>query len=329
MENIDNLNNLASDIQNMNISEEDKRKIQENLLNLKNEKINLMITGATGVGKSSTINALFGKEVAKVGVTVDPETMTISKYDFKNLVIWDTPGFGDGIEQDRKHAVNIARKLQEKDANGDLLIDLVLVILDGSSKDLGTSYELIRKVIVHNLGQDKENRILVAINQCDMAMKGRYWDEENNRPEPRLVEFLEAKVNAVRERIYEGTGVNTSPIYYSAGFKEEGMPQAQPYNLSKLLYYLVKYTPVRKRFSYVDHINEDPRVWQDDDKREDYKEETEKSFWETAKEYALKGLEFVNKHKETIIELITLATTQGKMGKFGKTVKKILKVFAK
>jgi predicted GTPase len=326
MENNDYLNNLSSDIQNMNISEEDKKKIQENLLNLKKEKINLMITGATGCGKSSTINALFGEEVAKVG-SIDPETMTIAKYDLNNLVIWDTPGLGDGIEKDRQHAVNIARKLQEKDANGDLLIDLVLVILDGSSRDLGTSYELIRNVIIPNLGPEKESRILVAINQCDMAMKGRYWDEENNKPEPRLVEFLEAKANSVRERILEGTGINTSPIYYSAGFKEEGMPQVQPYNLSKLLYYLVKYTPVRKRLSYIDHINEDPRVWEDDDKIKDYKVETEKGFWETAKEYALKGLKFVNEHKEEIINFIIAVASRGKGGKFGKTVKKILKFF--
>lgn len=52
MDNNDYLNNLSADIQNMNISEEDKKKIQENLLNLKIEKINLMITGATGCGKS-------------------------------------------------------------------------------------------------------------------------------------------------------------------------------------------------------------------------------------------------------------------------------------
>ena len=43
-------------------------------------------------------------------------------------------------------------KLYEKDENGNLLIDLVLVILDGGSRDLGTSYELINNVIIPNLG---------------------------------------------------------------------------------------------------------------------------------------------------------------------------------
>ena len=35
--------------------------------------------GESGEGKSSTVNALFNMDVAKVGVGVDPETMAITK----------------------------------------------------------------------------------------------------------------------------------------------------------------------------------------------------------------------------------------------------------
>ena len=161
---------METDIMNANIPEAERTKLMKNLLQLKKQKINLMITGATGSGKSSTINALFNTEVAKVGVGVDPETMDITKYDLDNLVLWDSPGLGDGKEADNRHANNIINKLDETDENGNLLIDLVLVILDGSTRDLGTSYELINRVIIPNLGKNKENRILVAINQADVAM---------------------------------------------------------------------------------------------------------------------------------------------------------------
>lgn len=315
---------FAEQVQNMNISEEDKRIIHENLLKIKGEKINLMITGATGVGKSSTINALFGEEVAKVGVSVDPETMTISKYELKNLVIWDTPGLGDSVEKDKVHAQNIIKKLRETDRNGNLLIDLVLVILEGGSRDMGTSRELIRSVIMPNLGPSKENRILVAINQADQAMKGHYWNEEENRPEPKLEAFLEDKVESVKKRIYEDTGVNITPIYYSAGFKEEDLPQIKPYNLSKLLYYIVKYTPLRKRLSIIENINEDTTVWSADDGKDNYKEKTEKSFWETAKEYVVKGTKFLKEWGPIIIS--TLPKTS-KIAKVGKTIIKFLKKF--
>lgn len=146
-----------------------------------------MITGATGCGKSSTINAMFDTEVAKVGVGVDPETMEIEKYELDNLVLWDTPGLGDGKEADNRHAKNIIKKLSEVDENGDALIDLVLVILDGGTRDLGTSYELISSVIIPNLGKEKGNRILEAINQADMAMKGRNWNYDKYVPNQQLV----------------------------------------------------------------------------------------------------------------------------------------------
>lgn len=272
---------MERDIMSDNIPDEERNKLMKNLLYLKDKKINLMVTGATGCGKSSTINALFETEVAKVGVGVDPETMEIEKYELDNLILWDSPGLGDGKEADNRNAKNIINKLNEHDKGGNLLIDLVLVILDGSSRDLGTSYELINQVIIPNLGDNKENRILVAINQADVAMKGRYWNYEKNRPEPSLVKFLDEKVESVKRRIKEGTGIEITPIYYSAGYKEEGMPQGKPYNLSKLFYYIIKYTPKEKRLAYVDNINRNKEVWKDNDELKDYTEGIMGSFQET------------------------------------------------
>ena len=162
---------MNDSIMSADIPDEEKSKLQRNLLHLREQKINLMVTGATGCGKSSTINALFNTEKAKVGVGVDPETMEISRYELDNLILWDTPGLGDGVAADERHAKNIIKKLRELDENGNYLIDLVLVILDGSSRDLGTSYHLINNVIIPNLGEEKNSRLLVAINQCDMAKK--------------------------------------------------------------------------------------------------------------------------------------------------------------
>lgn len=280
---------MENDIINAKIDEVEKNKLLKNVMRMKEQKINIMITGATGCGKSSTINALFDTEVAKVGVGVDPETMEIEKYELDNLILWDTPGLGDGKEADNCHAKNIIKKLAEVDNKGNALIDLVLVILDGSSRDLGTSYELINNVIIPNLGEDKENRILVAINQADMAMKGRNWDFNENKPNDKLKEFLEEKVRSVKNRIYEGTGVSVEPIYYSAGYKEEGEVQNRPYNLSKLLYYIVKATPANKRVVYVDNINSDESMWKDDDELLDYGKETRQSVFDSIVEGASEG----------------------------------------
>lgn len=126
---------MENDIMKADINEETKNKMLKNVMRLKEKKVNIMITGATGCGKSSTINAMFDTEVARVGVGVDPETMEIEKYELDNLILWDTPGLGDGKEADNRHAKNIIKKLAEVDEEGNALIDLVLVILDGGTNE--------------------------------------------------------------------------------------------------------------------------------------------------------------------------------------------------
>jgi predicted GTPase len=265
----------------------DKNQLFSRLKEIKNSKINILITGATGSGKSSTINALFNMTKAKVGQGAEPETMGIHRYELSNIVLFDSPGLGDGIQADELHAYNIIEKLHQKDKSGELLIDLVLVILDGSSRDLGTSFELINKVIVPNLGEDQD-RLLVAINQADMAMKGRGWNFEKNCPDPVLSSFLEQKVASTKQRIYESTGLEIDPIYFSAGYKD-GEEQTAPFNLSKLLLYIIKNLKSKKRIAILQDLNNDKTVWKNDDGQKHYKKEIESSLWQSICDGAANG----------------------------------------
>jgi len=288
MQNKNIFKDMEDDINSSKLDEITKKKLFENILKIKEQKVNLMITGATGCGKSSTINAMFNTEIAEVGMGVDPETMKIQKYELENLILWDSPGLGDGKEKDIQHSKGIIKKLNELDKDGNPLIDLVLVILDGSTRDLGTSYELINQVIIPNLGKAMEGRILIAINQADMAMKGRYWDYDNNEPEQKLVNFLEEKVKSVKKRVKEATGVDVEPIYYSAGYKD-GDEEQKPWNLSKLLYFIVKNTPAKKRLSYADNISDKKEMWENDDGLKNYTKEVQQSFIETIVETSKEG----------------------------------------
>jgi predicted GTPase len=172
-----------------------------------------MLTGSTGAGKSSTINALFNMDVAKVGVGVDPETSIIEKFILDNLVIWDTPGLGDGVENDERISRSILEKINELDEDGNPLIDLVVVVMDSSSKDLVTSYELINNILIPALGDDEKDRILLALNQADVAMEGTHWNEETNSLDEVLKVFLKKKADSVRNRIKEATGLSIRPSF--------------------------------------------------------------------------------------------------------------------
>ena len=279
---------LQSDINNANIDEKTKNTMLRNIAKLREQKINIMITGSTGCGKSSTINALFDIDIAKVGQGVDPETQYIPEYELDNLVLWDSPGLGDGKEQDIAHSKAIISKLNELDSDGKPLIDLILVILDAGTRDYGTSFELINEVIIPTVGERAKDRVLVALNQADIAMKGRGWNHIENRPEPELEKFLNEKVASVKRRIKESTGVDIEPIFYSAGYKD-GDAKQNPYNLSKLLYFIVSHTPSEKRVIYANNVSSDSSMWKSNDTLRDYNADIQKSIFASVVDGARKG----------------------------------------
>lgn len=281
---------IEDEILSMTGSEESKKKKLKRLEKHKKQKINIMLVGATGSGKSSTVNALFDMKLAKVGEGADPEAKGITEYKFENLTVWDTPGLGDGLARDQEIADEILLKLQEKDKKDRQLIDLVVVVMDASSKDLGSYYGLINDVLIPEFGDNARKRIVVALNQSDIAMKGTHWDNEKNEPDEVLEAFLKKKIASVRTRLRENTGLDLKPICYCAGYTHNGM-QRKPYNLSKLLYYIVKAAPKAKKLNIADSLNTDSDNWAFNDKKMNYKFKIRKSFSDIVADCICEGMD--------------------------------------
>ncbi|MBQ7883409.1 MAG: 50S ribosome-binding GTPase [Phascolarctobacterium sp.] len=286
---------LEADITNSDLSEAEKAAKLSRLIQVRSKQVNIMLVGATGSGKSSTVNAMFNMNVAKVGVGVGPETSCISKFVLDNLTIWDTPGLGDGVERDKVITRDIINKLNELGEDGNPIIDLVVVIMDSSSKDLGTSYDLINNVLIPCLGKEAHKRIIIGLNQADIAMKGNHWNKAENKPDDVLNAFLKKKAASVRARIKEGTGLDLEPICYCAGYSEEGEAQSKPYNLTKLLHSIIQIIPREKRLVLVDNLNTNKENWKHDDEEEDYGEDTEYVVIDTVFDFIEGGSEFGGK----------------------------------
>ena len=217
-----------------------KNDIEKKLEKARFRPLDVMVTGVTGAGKSTTLNTIFKKNVATVGNGVDPETMDLDSYSLNDVFrLWDTPGLGDGVANDEIHKrklVDLLYKTYSLDGNIYGWIDSAIVVLEGLNRDMVSTYTLLNEVIVPNIQAD---RILVVINQADMAMKGRHWNKETNRPDEVLVDFLERQALSIQNRVKEATGVTIrKPVYYSAEYG---------YNIEKLLDFIIDNMIVERR----------------------------------------------------------------------------------
>ena len=102
----------ASDLHTLSVLTEDQsqsinaalRKLRENC-----PVFGILVVGRTGVGKSTLINNLLGREVATVGHKLRSETPEVYPHEYSvegvAVVVYDTPGLGDieGEQREREH----------------------------------------------------------------------------------------------------------------------------------------------------------------------------------------------------------------------------------
>ena len=83
--------------------------------------------------------------------------------------------------------------------------------------------------------------------------------------------------------------MDVQPVYYCAGYREESGDVVYPYNLSKLLYYIMEAMPAQKRIAVMESINTDAGNYEYNDDG-DYNEKVKDSFYESF-DYITEGID--------------------------------------
>ena len=106
----------------LSVEKREKLALKEWIRQMRKGWIEILITGRTGVGKSTLVNCLIGEKVATVGSDLRPTTKNVQKYTFETekgmgmkVVVWDSPGLQDGSVNEEEYLAEMKEKCSNYD----------------------------------------------------------------------------------------------------------------------------------------------------------------------------------------------------------------------
>ena len=178
----------------------------ENVMNKLNEEITgrpfrVAVIGQSGVGKSSTLNHVFGLNLPTSDIE-EGTTEVIEKIfpmrDGFDLSIFDMPGLLQSRKKDAEY-MNMYKEILPK-------CDVIVYIIKANTRNIGDDCKILKEMIlpICNSNAIMDN-LIIAVNKVDIIGESYaiddpdyMWDSINNQPTTKLVECIRKK----REDIY-------------------------------------------------------------------------------------------------------------------------------
>lgn len=169
----------------------------------------IALIGKTGVGKSSSVNALFSPpKPFKVGhvraTTRKPREQIIRLGESRGkLIVVDFPGLGESIRSDEATLQTYREYLAK--------CDVALWIVKADDRAYSDDQRFITQVLTPKL----RDRLVVGINQVDLIQPGR-WSDGFNVPSKEQEASMQVKVRDVKAKLKEIGLASRSIVTYSA-----------------------------------------------------------------------------------------------------------------
>lgn len=212
-----------------NVSAEDKKVVNDALeKELKSKPFRVAVIGQSGVGKSTTLNSVFGLNNYTSNILEGTTQITEKIFPMRdgfNLSIYDMPGLNNDIDKDIEYEKMYRKILPE--------CDVIVYIINAHSRDIGEDCRILKEVVlpICNENSIKDNLIL-AFNKIDAIGETEdpndpelRWDIVENLPTKKLGDIIKIKLGNFTDKLIDegliGEDDTLSPhqvVFYSAVF---------------------------------------------------------------------------------------------------------------
>ena len=191
---------LCSIVDSHNAPDGDKDGIKKWIRDSKGKRIEILLTGRTGTGKSTLVNGLVGGIVAEEGHGLRPQTMSVTKYPMKTIdgveiVVWDSPGLQDGTANEKGYLA----EMKAKCSNVDIVIYCIKPETRSQLKDMQRDFLAIGK-LTNTFGSGWWKHAIFVITYANML---ETMLKTKHREQPLVEKEFHAAITSWKGRIHE------------------------------------------------------------------------------------------------------------------------------
>lgn len=220
---------FASVFAKANISKDDQEQVFGKLSEeITGKPFRVAIIGQSGVGKSSTLNAVFGLDLPTSDIE-EGTTEIIEKIfpmrDGFNLSIYDMPGLLQSRKKDKEY-VEMYKEILPK-------CDVIVYIIKANSRNIGDDCRILKDIVlpICNESSVKDN-LIIAVNKVDIIGESfdsndpdLTWDPITNVPSKKMHDcILKKRMDIFEKLISENLVLLNNPkaikpeqvVFYSA-----------------------------------------------------------------------------------------------------------------
>lgn len=180
-----------------NVSQADREKVFKGLdEEITKRPFKVAIIGQSGVGKSSTLNAVFGLNLPVSDITEGTTEIIEKIFPMRggfNLSIYDMPGLLQSRKKDKEYEEMYKEILPQ--------CDVIVYIIRANTRNIGDDCRILKDVVLPICNQSSiKDNLIIAVNKVDTIGQTiapddpeLVWDPISNVPSDKLFECIKKK----------------------------------------------------------------------------------------------------------------------------------------